>query len=434
MRKPHRRLVPPGSAHAVRIALTTTVLIGIVYAGCVSVVDRVVAARLVAAVDARLRDSLSDLRENDRPLPAAAEADDDDAREPPLYLWLAHRARQAGVSLSPGAPRLPGADTASVGTRASPASLTVQLAPGTFRLDTARSGRGVIVAGQSLAEQDHIENVLGASEALAAPVLLLAVFIGALIIGVRSLSPVEHSRRRQLEFTADASHELRTPLSVISAETSLALRSPRKAADYRAALARIQGESDRLRSIVEDLLWLARFDSHPPQPKAEPLDLTIIAQGCADRFGAVAQAQSISITVIGAGSGHAWVSAPPEWIDRLAGVLADNACRHAGPGGRVRIRIGHRAGRVTLTVEDSGPGIPPEDRARLFDRFHRATEDGGGAGLGLAIADSIVRSTAGQWQIGDSPLGGALFGVSWRRAAVRQPHPAPRTEAAADPG
>ena len=66
-----------------------------------------------------------------------------------------------------------------------------------------------------------------------------------------------------------------------------------------------------------------------------------------------------------------------------------------------------------------------DDRARLFDRFHRATEQGGGAGLGLAIADSIVRSTAGQWRIGDSPLGGALFGISWRQATLRNTTGAP---------
>jgi signal transduction histidine kinase len=427
-----RRLLPPGSAHAVRIAATATVLIGVVYAGCVAVVDRVVDSRLVAAVDARLQDGASDVAGSANPRSAAA-ATVSDADDPPLYLWLVPSGRGEAVSLSPGAPRLPGGIATSASSPAGQASLTVQLARGTFRLDTMRDRSGMIIAGQSLAEQTHIESVLSAAEELAAPVLLLAVFAGALIIGVRALSPVEQSRRRQLEFTADASHELRTPLSVISAETSLALGTSRQAADYRAALGRIQGESDRLRRIVEDLLWLARFDSHPPQPKAEPLDLATIAHGCADRFGAVARAQSITMTVVGGGTGHAWVSAPPEWIERLAGVLADNACRHAGPSGRVRIRIGHRAGRVTLTVEDSGSGVRPEDRDRLFDRFHRATEAGGGAGLGLAIADSIVRSTSGQWHIGNSPLGGALFQVSWRRAAIRQLAPEVLTEAVNEP-
>jgi two-component system, OmpR family, sensor kinase len=111
--------------------------------------------------------------------------------------------------------------------------------------------------------------------------------------------------------------------------------------------------------------------------------------------------------------------APPEWIDRLAGVLVDNACRYAGPGGQVRIQVRAQGGRISLTVEDSGPGIPAAERPRLFDRFHRATEHGSGAGLGLAIGDSIVRSTGGRWQVGDSALGGALMSVSWKQAVIR---------------
>jgi signal transduction histidine kinase len=409
-----RPSLPPGVAHAVRIALTASLLIGIVYAGCVMVLDRVVAARLVAGVDEHLRERLSDVRETGQATVVVGATDDDDENgEPPLYLWLVSTRRVAS-GLSTGAPRLTAASTLGA-----TSAVTTRLASGTFRLDTVRHRGALLVAGQSLAEKDHIEGLLGAGEALAAPVLLLAVFIGSLIIGLRALSPVEQSRRRQLEFTADASHELRTPLSVISAETSIALNAPRKAADYRSALVRVQGESERLRRIVEDLLWLARFDSHPPPPGNEPLDLTTIAAGCADRFHAVARSQSIDILVAGEGPDPAWISAPPEWIDRLAAVLVDNACRYAGPGGTVRISVGQRASRVTLTVEDSGPGIPADDRARLFNRFHRATERGGGAGLGLAIADSIVRSTAGQWRISDSPIGGALFGVSWRRATTR---------------
>jgi signal transduction histidine kinase len=410
-----RRLsLPPGVAHAVRIALTASLLIGVVYAGCITVLDRVVSARLVASVDERLGESLAAARKLGQAAALAdATDDDDDMDAPPLYMW-AVTPKGAVQPLSAGAPRLP-----AVRTLAGKPALTARLAEGTFRLDTTRVGGALLVAGQSLAEQDHIEGVLADGEALAAPVLLLAVFIGSLFIGLRALSPVEQSRRRQLEFTADASHELRTPLSVISAETSIALGARRQADDYRSALVRIQGENERLRHIVEDLLWLARFDSQPPPPGNEPLDLATISSGCADRFDAIARSNSIDLQVSGAGPEPAWISAPPEWIDRLAGVLTDNACRYAGPGGTVRISVGHRASRVTLTVEDSGPGIPAAERPRLFDRFHRAADDGtrgSGAGLGLAIADGIVRSTGGQWRIGDSPLGGALFGISWRRA------------------
>ena len=154
-----------------------------------------------------------------------------------------------------------------------------------------------------MAEETHFQGVLVDGEVLAAPVLLLAVFAGSLIIGLRALAPVEQSRRRQLDFTADASHELRTPLTVIAAETNIALSSPRDAAGYRSALTRIQGESQRLRTIVEDLLWLARFDSNPPPPGDEPIDLGVIAEECARRFGAVARAESIEITVVAGPAG-----------------------------------------------------------------------------------------------------------------------------------
>ncbi len=412
-----RRWLSPQVAHAARVALAATLLVGIVYVGCVAVLDQVVTGRLTAAVDTRLQERLSDVIDRGQ---AGTGRVDNDADEAPVFLWHVTPHRRA-VQLTAGAPSLPGGRAPASGR-----PVTVQLGSSPFRLDEVRLDRVWLVAGQSLAEQDHIEGVLRDGEALAAPVLLLAMFAGSLVIGLRALSPVEQSRRRQLEFTADASHELRTPLSVISAETSIALSAPRKASEYRAALTRIQGESQRLRRIVEDLLWLARFDSTPPPPGAEPLDLSIIAEECAGRFQAVTRSQQPGISVAAAGPEPAWISAPPEWIDRLAGVLVDNACRYAGPDGSVRISVRVRGNQISMMVEDSGPGIPAADRARLFDRFHRATEQGAGAGLGLAIADSIVRSTDGHWRVGESRLGGALFEVSWRRSPTRPHGPASR--------
>jgi signal transduction histidine kinase len=455
--------LPPQVGHAARVALAATLLVGAVYAGCVTILDRAVSARLVASVDTRLRQRLAaagdSQRGNGSSQPRTGEVntgqaagrgqpeaarrphpdDDDDVDEAPVFLWRA-RPGHAATALTAGAPVLPAGRAPAGGGPA-----TVPLGASTFRLDQVRRDGSWLVAGQSLAEQQHTMNVLRGGEALVGPVLLLAMFAGSLIIGLRALSPVEQSRRRQLEFTADASHELRTPLSVISAEIGIALSAPRAAADYQAALVRIEGESQRLRRIVEDLLWLARFDSQPPPPGAEPLDLGTIAGQCADRFQAVAHSQSLDISVTEPPEHAAWISAPPEWIDRLTGVLVDNACRYAGPGGSVRLGVATRGNRVSLTVEDSGPGIPAAERHRLFDRFHRvprpgATEQGGGAGLGLAIADSIVRSTGGHWRIGESSLGGALFEVSWRRPGARahggapqagpsRPAPGPREEA-----
>src|SRR6202023_753809 len=89
-----------------------------------------------------------------------------------------------------------------------------------------------------------------------------------------------------------------------------------------------------------------------------------------------------------------------------AGTTA-TATAHAPSAPSVRIIVGGQGSRGSLTVGDSGPGSPPEKRARLFDRFYRATAEGTGSGLGLAIADAVVRSTGGRWRVEDSPLGGA---------------------------
>lgn len=406
-----RGVVPPEVAHAAKVAVAASLLVGIVYAACVTVLDQAVTARLTESVDSRLAERLADVSEVGL---QAADDDEDDIDASPVYLWQVGRSGPVAQRGS-GAPPLP------AGLRVRPGQEeSVQFAAGPFRVIGGSEHGMRLIAGQSLVSVDHLAALLRDGEALVAPVLLLASFAGALTIGLRALRPVEQSRRRQLEFTADASHELRTPLSVISAETSIALSSPRQPSEYREALTRIEGESTRLRKIVEDLLWLARFDSAPPPPGDEPLDLATIAGQCAERFRTLGATRDLNIEVVVSGSAPAWISAPPEWIDRLTGVLLDNACRHAGPGGTVRISVAHRGSRVTMTVEDTGPGIPEELRTRLFDRFHRSTELGGSAGLGLAIADSIVSSTEGQWQIGDSELGGALFEVSWRRAAVRQ--------------
>ncbi|MGH3200440.1 MAG: sensor histidine kinase [Streptosporangiaceae bacterium] len=359
---------------------------------------------------------------------SSAATEDVDADSAPVFLWLVN-ATGTVTAHSPGSPRLP-ADLLAAHPPGDGLAFTADLGPtGAFRLELARDGSSWLIAGQSRAGDAHTERLLLYAEVIAGPFLLLAMFFGSLVVGLRALAPVEQSRRRQLEFTADASHELRTPLSVIRAEADVALSSPREAAEYRDALTRIRGESGRLRQLVDDMLWLARFDSRPPPPGDEPVDLVTLAQACADRFRAVGPAVTAAVD-----GGPALISAPPEWIDRLAGVLMDNACRYAGPGGQVRIGVRAQGNRVSLTVEDSGPGIPEAERTRLFDRFHRVTEHGPGAGLGLAIGDSIVRSTGGRWQVGDSPLGGALMTVSWKHTQPHRPSTPRFTSSASSTG
>jgi two-component system, OmpR family, sensor histidine kinase CiaH len=405
---------------AAKVAAGATAVIAVLYVIGVIVFNVLFASHQTAQSDyylgTRLRAAAHDpglLSQSVAAAGSSAATDDVDADSAPVFLWLVD-ATGTVTAHSPGSPGLPAGLFAAHPPHDGLAFTAGLRATSAFRLELMRDGSSWLIAAQSRAGDAHTERLLLYAEVIAGPFLLLAMFFGSLVVGLRALAPVEQSRRRQLEFTADASHELRTPLSVIRAEADVALSSPREAAEYRDALTRIQGESGRLRQLVDDMLWLARFDSRPPPPGDEPVDLVTLAQACADRFRAVGPAVTADT-----GAGPALISAPPEWIDRLAGVLMDNACRYAGPGGQVRIGVRAQGNRVSLTVEDSGPGIPAEDRPRLFDRFHRVTEHGPGAGLGLAIGDSIVRSTAGRWQVGDSPLGGALMTVSWKHT---QPH------------
>jgi signal transduction histidine kinase len=403
-----------GLGPAARVAATATGIIAVVYVLGVIVLNLVVSARLDQHNDNRLADRLAAARHDpdvfsQRTPGTFRGTGDGDADSAPVFFWLLDLG-QAVTAHSPGAPALP---TRPLGGQQPRDGLAVTVNAGRadpFRLHVTRDGTSWLVAGQSLAGVAHTKRLLLYAQVLAGPFLLLAMFFGCLVVGQRALAPVEQSRRRQLEFTADASHELRTPLSVIRAETDVALRSPREAAGYRDALVRIRREIVRLRHLVDDMLWLARFDSRPPPPADEPVDLATLAQACADRFHAVGPAITAETA-----AGPVVISAPPEWIDQLAGVLMDNACRYAGPDGLVRIGVRAYGSRVSLTVEDSGPGIAGAERPRLFDRFHRVTGQGSGAGLGLAIGDSIVRSTGGRWHIGDSPLGGALMMVTWKR-------------------
>jgi two-component system sensor histidine kinase CiaH len=408
-------------AHAARVAAVSTAIIASVYVMVSAVFDVVVSHRVVAQVDSHLRERMRDVIASGALTGAPPGANDDRGVEAaPVLLWRVNAAGHASA-LTDGAPPLP--RTAwSQGNQ--PTTSTIGSI--SFRLLATRVGDSWVVAGQSMSEATHETRVLVAGEAIAGPIVVLAIFLGALIIGLKASRPIEQARRQQLDFTADASHELRTPLSVIEAEVTLALSAPRDAARYRDTLERVNDESKRLRHIIDDLLWLARFDSEPTPPHDELVDVYAVAQSCADRFGGVARSRGIALSVECQGDADPLVTAPPDWVDRLAGVLVDNACRYAGPGGTVGIVVSARGNRTSLAVEDSGPGIPREERSQLFDRFHRATEDGSGTGLGLAIADSIVRSTGGRWRVGDASLGGAHFSVSWHRPHTREPDPEDR--------
>lgn len=291
-----------------------------------------------------------------------------------------------------------------------PRTITISGTP--VRVSGGPVGDDWVVVGETLESVTQTRANLIFAELLIGPILLAVVFGGALVIGQRVAMPIERARRRQMEFAANASHELRTPLSVIQAEASLALAQPRPAGWYRDAFKRVDEESRRMGQLVEDLLWLARFDAQGTAARADPVELGVIVQQAIERFAAIAETRQLRLSMHLAGDSHV-IAAPAEWLDHLVGVLLDNACRYTPETGSVEVRVTADGDRVRLAVDDSGPGVPNGQRRRIFDRFHRATDQPGGAGLGLAIADAIVKRTGGRWEIGTSNVGGASMAVTW---------------------
>jgi signal transduction histidine kinase len=410
---------------SIRVALAATAIVGAAYLLIAISAAVVVSSNLTADIDQHLSQALNQGAGFGQPggVPAGGPATPgfdpthQDPRAAPVVLWTV-TAGGTATSLVGNAPTLPTADQSVT------APITVSIDGVDYRLSGRTFGNGTrVVVGQSLDGVSQTMSALVESEIGIGLALLIFVFLGSVVIGRRVALPVEQARQRQLEFTADASHELRTPLSVIEAQASLALARGRDAAWDGTAFGRIDTELKRTRRLVDDMLWLARFDSTGGLPAAEPVDVGVLAAQTADRFGAVAETRGQHLEVNPASpGGDAIVTAAPEWLDRLVGILLDNACKYSPQGGSISVGVAAEGRRIRLTVDDSGPGIPEAERSRVFDRFHRATDQPGGAGLGLAIADAIVHSTGGRWHIGTSPAGGASVSISWPRSMSSHRH------------
>src|SRR2546423_14218886 len=155
-----------------------------------------------------------------------------------------------------------------------------------------------------------------------------------------------------MDVSANASHELRTPLAVIQAQTSLALTHPRDADWYQRAFGRVNEESKRRRVMVDDLLWLARFEAMPPS-KTEPVDVAIMARQAADRFAAIAEARQQRLSVRLSGDSHV-IAALPEWLDHPLRVLLDNPSKHTPASGPLDLPVAADGGQKVLAGRRSG--------------------------------------------------------------------------------
>ncbi|TSA35319.1 MAG: HAMP domain-containing protein [Verrucomicrobiaceae bacterium] len=215
---------------------------------------------------------------------------------------------------------------------------------------------------------------------------------------------------RQARFTADASHELRTPVAVVLAQTQSALTRERPAGEYREYLEACQRAAGRMRGIIEDLLALARLDSAGSKPVAEPCDLDRIVRETVELLGPVAAECDIRLDL-----SPARCIGDSGQLARAVSNLISNAIQYNRPGGSVRITLDGGTDDVTLSVSDTGQGIPPDDLPHVFERFFRADKSRssakGHAGLGLAITKAIVDSHRGTIDVVSEPGRGSTFTV-----------------------
>jgi len=237
------------------------------------------------------------------------------------------------------------------------------------------------------------------------------------------LGRVGDAFRTQRQFVADASHELRTPIAIIRGEADVTLRrAERSPQEYREALAVIHGESVRLSRIVDDLFLLTRVDAgmhaRGEALRRDEVDMLELVLDAARSVRSLADAQGVSLHVTtDDGTTPLRVRGDALLLRRLLLNLLDNALKHAPAGSRLDIRQRRQDAWVHLEVADEGPGIPPAQRDRVFERFVHGVQDQQGkpsepgAGLGLAIAQAIAQAHGGRITLLDHAPG-ATFDVA----------------------
>ena len=227
------------------------------------------------------------------------------------------------------------------------------------------------------------------------------------------LARVRQAFTLQQQFVGDAAHELRTPLAALA----LQLQGLRRAGDDPAArelaIGRLSEGVTRATRLIEQLLSMARYDAGSPPPTLAPTDLVQAVREAVAQVLPAANARRIEMMLDG--PDQAMVAGQSEALVLLARNLLDNAVKYSPEGGQVRIGIEPApGGMIVLVVDDTGPGIRPSERERVFDRFYR-TDPGmaQGSGLGLSLVRTLARRHGAEVELSDAPGGGLRAAVAF---------------------
>ena len=227
---------------------------------------------------------------------------------------------------------------------------------------------------------------------------------------------IEVSFERLRRFTSDAAHELRTPLAALRAVGEVGLAKNGDRAQSREVIASMLEETNRLTRLVDGLLELSRGDARTALSGTEPVDLVALARSVCEQLEVLAAERDQALTLSGAECAE--VRGDPASLRRAVTNLVDNAIRHGPPSAPIRVHVDADSATVRLAVEDEGPGVAEEHRARIFDRFYRVdpSRKGASSGLGLALASQAVRAHGGDIEHVTRPGGGTTFRATLPRA------------------
>ncbi len=235
------------------------------------------------------------------------------------------------------------------------------------------------------------------------------------------LGRLREDREAQKRFVANAAHQLRTPLAGLKTQTELAERQ-QDPEDLRQSLRHIRTSADRAARLVHQLLSLARVEpAASKNARHKPIDVNSIARDATTELVNRALEKRIDLGFEGL-SGSRKIMGDPESVYEMASNLIENAILYTQPGGKVTVRVEDKGG-LRLVVEDNGPGVPEDQRERVFERFYRALDNGAnGSGLGLAIVREIADSHGANVQLADGPdAAGTTAMVQFQPAAAATP-------------
>ncbi len=231
----------------------------------------------------------------------------------------------------------------------------------------------------------------------------------------RMLERLDVAFRNQRRLTADVSHELRSPLTALRGEIEVALRAERSGREYQRVLHSALEEIERLTEMSEDLLLITRAEAKLLQPQRTLTDVNVLVENALDALRVRVEERELTIERCLAPDAVR-ASIDPALVGRVVHQLLDNAVKFTPPGGTIRVATAplDGGGGARLSVEDSGPGLPPEHLSHIFEPFYRADQARSrdtGTGLGLAMAAAIARLHGGAIHAANAAAGGARFDV-----------------------